>query len=75
MITVEHIADHLGRTNIARMLGVGATSVSNAVVANRFPSSWFVALSDECAARGVECPPGLFGMKGRKDTAQTEGAP
>lgn len=63
MSSHTEIADALGRARMAETLGVGRTAVSNAVVRQRFPSSWFLILQGMCAERGIECPPGLFDMR------------
>lgn len=59
----QTFADALGRASIAEATGVGLTAVSNAVVRERFPSSWFVASQRLAEAKGINCPPELFGMK------------
>lgn len=63
MTSTSTIADALGRKVIAKAVGVGDTAVSNAVVRGKFPPSWFIAISNMAAAKGIECPPDLFGMK------------
>ena len=57
------IADAVGRTRMAETLNVGATAVSNAVVAGRFPPSWADVVRLLCEDVGVDCPPDVFGMK------------
>lgn len=59
----KHLADALGRGEIAEQVGVRATAVSNAVVRGWFPSSWFLVCQELARGKGVECPPSLFGMK------------
>lgn len=63
------LADALGRAEIAAAVGVGFTAVSNAVVRNRFPSSWFLILSEMAEERGVAFDPALCGMKKRRAAA------
>lgn len=63
MITTSQLADALGRLQIAQVVGVGATAVSNAVVRGKFPSSWFLAVRALAEREGCECPPELFMMK------------
>lgn len=63
MTEAIHIADEIGRKRIADAVGVGVTAVSNAVVRNRFPASWFVAIEKLATEKGMNCPPELFGMK------------
>jgi hypothetical protein len=66
--TAEEVADTLGRKAIAEAAGVGVTAVSNAVVRDkRFPSSWFVVLSELAAIKGRKIPPELCGMRGTSD--------
>jgi len=59
----SHLADALGRKRISETLGVGVTAVSNAVVRDKFPATWFLAVRELATAEGLECPPELFGMK------------
>lgn len=73
MITAPQFADAVGRRNIAEALNVGLTAVSNAVVRGRFPASWFVTCSALAVIAGVECPPGLFGMRKPDNTPNVEG--
>lgn len=63
MITVEQIADEIGRAKMAVALGVGVTAISNAVVSKKFPPSWYVVMQALCSEAGLECPPSLFGMR------------
>ena len=63
MITADELADAIGRKKIAEAFGVGMTAVSNAVVRERFPSSWFVQMSEFARQVDMPCPPELFGMK------------
>lgn len=63
MTTAEQVADALGRKAIADAAGVGVTAVSNAVVRNRFPATWFLAVTGLAKGAGQQCPPELFGMK------------
>jgi hypothetical protein len=59
----QTFADAVGRASIAEAAGVGLTAVSNAVVRERFPASWFLISQRLAEAKGIECPPELFGMK------------
>lgn len=61
----EQFADKLGRANIATATGVVVTAVSNAVVRGWFPPSWFVACKVLAESVGEDCPPALFGMRGK----------
>lgn len=59
-ITTLTFADAVGRKKIADAVGVGLTAVSNGVVRNAFPASWFYACQKLAQSAGVECPPALF---------------
>ena len=72
MISTIEIAERVGRRNIARAVGVGGTAVSNAVVQGSFPSSWYAAILHLCEPLGIECPPGLFRMKGSYSTQNVD---
>lgn len=63
MIKTSDLADALGRGEISKAVGVGATAVSNAVVAGRFPSSWYGAVKALADEKGVDCPMDLFAMR------------
>lgn len=63
MLTTLEIANAIGRKKMAEALGVGLTAVSNAVVAGKFPATWFVQLSNMCREKGIKIDPALFGMK------------
>lgn len=63
MMTALEFANALGRANIAEASGVGLTAVSNAVVREWFPSSWYLACKALADKEGVACPPELFKMK------------
>lgn len=62
--TAEEFADAIGRSKIAKAVGVRPTAVSNCVVKGRFSSSWFEACRKLALSEGLECPPDLFGQKG-----------
>lgn len=63
MITAKYICDQIGRQRIASCFGVGVTTVSNAVVANKFSASWFDALEKMCIEEGILCPRDLFSFR------------
>lgn len=63
MMTASEFANALGRANIAEASGVGLTAVSNAVVREWFPSSWYLACKSLADKAGIGCPPELFKMK------------
>lgn len=62
--SVEQICDTIGRRQIAAAVGVGVTSVSNAVVDGRLPARWFHIVDGLCAAKGLPCPRNLFSFAG-----------
>lgn len=70
--TVAEICAIVGRGKIARAAEVGLSSVSNAVVDNRFPARWFFAVRKLCAEAGIECPEHLFNFVGVEES--TKGA-
>ena len=72
MMTISEFARALGRKEMAEALGVGATAISNAVVAEAFPASWFDTLEALAKAKGVECPRALFSW--RKAEAPSDAA-
>jgi len=59
----QAFADAIGRASIAEATGVGLTAVSNTVVRERFPASWYLVLQRLAEKKGIDCPPELFGMK------------
>ncbi len=70
-ITASKLADAIGRKKLADSLGVGVTAVSNHVVMNSFPASWFFVCSRLATEVGVICPKELFSFKSPKvDTPQ-----
>lgn len=77
MTEARKIAETIGYREIAAAVGVGTTAVSNAVVRGKFPASWFVAVSQLCATRELECSAEAFGMRlpamgSLGDSTQTE---
>lgn len=58
--TAASLCDALGRKDLARHLGLGVTSVSNAVAAGVFPASWYLVVRFLCDCSGIECPNYLF---------------
>lgn len=60
MTDVKQICNTLGRKNIADKLGVGLTSIGNAVADNSFPSKWYVVIFEMCQEHSVSCPLSLF---------------
>lgn len=63
-ITVEDICEAIGRRLIADSIGVGLTSVSNAIVDGRFPARWFHVMDRLCTAASLPCPRRLFTFVG-----------
>jgi hypothetical protein len=61
--TVTSVLDKLGRVRVAKSLGVSVQAVSNAAGLGKFPSSWYLILSEMSAADGIDCPGTLFAMK------------
>jgi hypothetical protein len=61
--SAEQFADAVGRSVLARSVGVGLSAVSNAIERGKFPASWYEAGKELAASVNVECPPGLFGQK------------
>lgn len=57
-------ADAIGRKAIADAVGVGVTAVSNAVVREAFPSSWFLACQKLASLKKVPFPAALFQQRG-----------
>lgn len=66
--TTREICDAIGRAALANELGVRTTAVSNAVVTNAFPASWFKVIERMTARAGVKCPHDLFTWKGNHST-------
>ncbi|MEL8055946.1 MAG: helix-turn-helix transcriptional regulator [Pseudomonadota bacterium] len=60
MTSALTLADQLGRSNIAALVGVGNATVSNAIKKGVFPAHWFVALRRACDEQGLDCPQNLF---------------
>jgi hypothetical protein len=60
----EKLADALGRKEIAAAVGVGLTAVSNAVVRQAFPASWFSACQHLAFQKNVPFPADLFQQRG-----------
>jgi len=73
-ITSSQLADAIGRKQMAKLLGVGDTAVSNAVVRGWFPSSWFLVCKDLAKQVGAECPPALFKMREPDNTQNVDQA-
>lgn len=72
MMNVTQIADLIGRKEIAEMVNVGPTAVSNAISRGAFPASWYLGIDTLCALRGVKCQTEWFAMvrpTGQKDVA------
>ncbi len=67
MLSTADLADAIGRKTMATALGVLPTAVSNGVVRQTFPASWFLVVQALAREKGIECPPALFGMR---DTPQ-----
>lgn len=63
MKNTSKFADAVGRKEMALALGVGATAISNAVVAGSFPAAWFDALEALAKDRGADCPRDLFAWR------------
>ena len=61
--TVEEVIDRLGGSaEVADLIGVGVSAVSNAKSRNSFPHSWRMRLWQEAQRRNVEIAPALIGM-------------
>ena len=59
----KQVAKAVGRSRMAEALDVGPTMISKAVVAGKFPPSWFLVMQSLCSDADIKCPPSLFGMK------------
>lgn len=70
---ISDFADTVGRSNIAKLMGVGATAVSNRVVIGHFPAWWFNDLEAFCIENGVDCPRSLFNWKPSSNAAPNKG--
>ena len=64
METTLEIANALGRANMAKVLGVGMTTISAAVSDGMFPASWYLTIKALGAKQGVKVPDELFRFKG-----------
>lgn len=62
-VYTKRIADRIGRVELASAVGVSKAAVSNAVVTNRFPASWYAVIKDICNTAGIECPLCAFNFK------------
>ncbi|WCR04791.1 hypothetical protein [Paracoccus saliphilus] len=63
-ITTAQVCDAIGRSTIARSLGVKVTAVSNAVTDGKFPARWFLVINKFCEGDGIPCPDRLFSFVG-----------
>lgn len=63
MSKAQALADKIGKTAIAETLGVTSDAVAVSLRRGRFPSAWYPAVRDLCAARGVDCPEGAFNWR------------
>ena len=61
---VRAIADTLGRRAIAERVGVKPGSVTEAIRAEVFPASWFMAVTDLGAEHDLDVPAALFHWAG-----------
>ena len=61
--TVEEVIDRLGGSaEVADLIGVGVSAVSNAKSRNSFPHSWRMRLWQEAQRQNLEIAPDLIGM-------------
>lgn len=60
MKTAHDIVQLIGHRNLADMLGVVDTAVSNAVARGMFPAKWYRIVKSECVKIDVDCPDELF---------------
>lgn len=68
MMTALEFADAIGRKKMADALGLGVTSISNAVVRGKFPPSWTDTSRAIADDMGVDFPENLFGQIGSYST-------
>ena len=66
--SVRSVVDALGRAEIATRVGVKRGSVTEAIKAGLFPASWYIALRDLGAGKGVTVPAFLFRWKMPNDS-------
>lgn len=52
-----------GPTKVAGAFNVGPSAVSNWQRLGRFPSHTFIRLTEQLRRKGIEAPPGLWGMQ------------
>lgn len=67
MTSTRDIINELGAETIQRLCGVGEFSIRAAKRDGQFPASWFDALDQACAAKGIHCPRELFAFKRTSD--------
>lgn len=61
---VRDLVTQIGRAHLRERLSVEDNAISMAIGRGRLSATWFAIFSEECAARGISCPPELFGMRG-----------
>ena len=66
-MTVARIFDAVGRSCLTSQLGVGRTSVSNAIGDNVMPPRWFDVVERACRSKDIECPRHLFSFTANKE--------
>jgi len=59
-VEVSRIIKTLGSEAIEQAVGVGRSSVSNALWKGAFPALWFDQIETLCRERGIECPRHCF---------------
>lgn len=73
MSSVSIICDRIGRKKIEQKLGVGKSSISNAVSDGMFPASWYLVIKGLADADGIECPESVFNFKDPSPLAPCDG--
>lgn len=63
MSNVTQICEVIGRSVLARRLGVGRQAISNAVADGQFPACWYIIVKKECDQCQLDCPRELFRLK------------
>lgn len=74
MNDASEIVNEIGRSHLAGLLGVVETSISNSVKKGKFPARWYKVVSEECSARGMDCPFSLFSFTGSESQGQAGGS-
>lgn len=61
---IRDLITQIGRAHLRERLSVENNTISMAIGRGRLPATWFAVITEECADRGISCPPELFGMRG-----------